>query len=613
MAQISTAHVYAYLDTGFSSLNTPATPAVLQSSAVSVVDLGLINCLSLIGKKSGDIRVHDFAGIATCDYLRIVFSDNPINTFWLVAGYDYLSSDTLSLHIVLDGFLTAGGTAGITSASGYVKRKTVSDDTYGKYNQNDPLLVPSQNLIFRSIDKFALNDPNEDYYTVVLSTINLLYLGSTPASEMGLTYGDVTAGEAVVVPQVPKIPDSWKTTVEYGNYSYTIPAGFCFLLDASMTVNSETSYPVQEGIARARSLGIEGGILAMYSLPKSKFTVTAPDISWSSPIFGSITIHLGLVTKITSTEKSFNSSINFNFASVNNKRALYGGLEKVKVVSVASGEQAEYEIEDLYSPTAQNTTVTVKEIADGRAHGKPIFYPRYFMDKEQSADNMLSSVSGIEWQNVPLIFDYASGEGLTRTKFFASKDIGVQNMLDSQGTGAAGLVMNTATDLLSNGISGNLVGAIGSAINNGSALAEYYNKMELDWRTFARNRSLEMKSMMIETRVVAPEVNFPASESVRDFIGNGVLVAFVTPTDADIARFDKILNMYGYSCSGDALSASDLTAGLHYSYVEASGVAIQSNIAIDKNIKEMAEAQIEAGIRIWKERPNFALYTQANR
>lgn len=613
MATVSTASVLVYCDTGFSALNTPATPSVLASSARSTVDLGLINCLSLIGKKSGTIRVRDFNGIATADYLRIVFSDNPINTYWLVTGYEYLSSDTLAITVVLDGFLTAGGTAGISSISGYVKRKTVADDTYGKYNQEDELLVPSQNLIFRSIDKFALNDPNEDYYTIVLSTINLLYLGATPAEAMGLTYGDVTAGEAVVVPQVPVIPDSWKTEVEYGSYSYTIPAGFCFLLDASVTIGGNTTYPVQEGIARARSLGIEDGILAMYSLPKSKFTVTAPDITFTLPVVGSVTIHLGLVTKITSTDNSFNSTINFNFANVNNRRALYGGLETVKVVSMASGEQAEYQIEDLYSPTAQNNSVTIKEVSDGRAHGKPIFYPRYFMDKEQSVDNMLSSVSGIEWQNVPLTFDYKSGEGLERIKFFASKQIDVDNMLDRQGTRFAPMVMNSATDLIANSITGGLAGGISSAINNGMELGRYVNEMELEWRTFGRNRSLEMKNMMIATRVQAPEISFPVSESVRDFIGNGVLVAFVTPTNADIARFDKILNMYGYKCAGDTLTLADLTSGRYYSYLEASGVAIQSSVAIDKTIKEMAEAQIEAGVRIWKQRPDFSLYTQSNR
>lgn len=612
MAQISTARVYAYCDTGFSSLNTPATPAVL-ASAGTMLDLGEINCLSLIGKKSGSIRVRDYTGIATTDYLRIVFSDNPINTYWIVTGYEYLSSDTLSISIVLDGFLTAGGTAGITSISGYVNRKTVTDDTYGKYNQADDMLVPSQNLIFRNIDKFALNDPDEEFYTIVLSTVNLLYLGATPAEAMGLTYGDVTAGEAVVVPQVPTIPDDWKTEVEYGSYKYTIPAGFCFLYDASVTINGNTTYPVQEGISRARSLGIEGGILAMYSLPKSKFTVTAPDITFSLPVVGSVTIHLGLVTKITSTDNSYNASIAFEFASVNNKRALYGGLEKVKVVSIASGEQAEYEIEDLYSPTAGNTNITIKEVADGRAHGKPIFYPRYFMDKEQSVDNMLSSVAGIEWQNVPLTFDYKSGEGIERIKYGASREIALQNMMDQQATAFAPKVFNAGVDVAKSFLTGGAFAGASSIINNGANLGQTLLGYESEWRQFNRSRELEKKNMLISGRVVAPEISFPVSESVRDFIGNGVLVALVTPTNADIARFDKILNMYGYKCAGDTLTVSDLSAGLHYTYIEASGVSIQSSIPIDKNIKEMAEAQIEAGIRIWKESPNFALYSQANR
>lgn len=625
----STASVTAFCGTGFSMINTPANATVLSNSATAVVDLGIINCLSLIGKKSGVIRVKAFANIATCDYLRIIFSDNPIASYWLVTNYEYLSGDTLSLSLVLDGFLTCGGTAGITSIGGYVNRHTVTDDTYGKYNQSDDMLVPSQNLVFRSIDKFGENSESEEYYNIVLSTINLLELGARDAEDMGLTYGDMSVGEGVTVPQIPQIPDSWKTKVFYGNYEYEIPGAFCFDLDGTAT-GSSTSYPIREGIARARSLGVEGGIIAIYALPKSKFTCTIPQTTIT---IGPISVTLkALITEIKPAQDAtlqHTTSINFNYASVNNKRALYGDYHTVQVASMASGEVAEYDIDDLYSPTAQNTGVVIDEVGDGRAHGKPFFFPHYFKDKVQAVDAMFSAIAGLEWQNVPIVFQYSSGEGIQRNRYFANTKVSANNLLEAQGMqrafgisnaafgGSQALVgMNSGLDqAVAGGAEG--YGVLASGIMTPAKIANSMLQMqasqELQAREWVRARMMEKKDLMINTRVVAPQISFPVSESVRDFVGNGVVVAFITPTNTDIARFDRILTQFGYKDAGTALTLSDLTAGRYFSYIEATGVQIQTSVGVDKTIKEMAEEQIASGIRIWKQRPDFSLYNSSNR
>ena len=607
----STASVTAFCGTGFSMINTPANATVLTNSATSVVDLGVINCLSLIGKKSGVIRVKAFANIATCDYLRIIFSDNPIASYWLVTNYEYLSGDTLSLSLVLDGFLTCGGTSGITSISGYVNRHTVTDDTYGKYNQSDDMLVPSQNLVFRSIDKFGENSESEEYYNIVLSTINLLELGAKDAEDMGLTYGDIASGEGVTVPQIPQIPDSWKTKVFYGNYEYEIPGAFCFDLDGTAT-GSSTSYPIREGIARARSLGVEGGIIAIYALPKSKFTCTIPQ---KTITIGPISVTLqALITEIKPAQGAalhHTTSINFNYASVNNKRALYGDYHNVQVASMASGEVAEYDIDDLYSPTAKNTGVVIDEVGDGRAHGKPYFFPHYFKDKVQAVNAMFSAIAGLEWQNVPIVFQYSSGEGIQRNRYFANTKIDATNMIESQANAWANQIVRSGVDMAKSAPT--IVGGLNAGLNAGIAMGELYNQQILDTNQFIRARELEKKDLMIKTRVVAPQISFPVSESVRDFVGNGVVVAFITPTDTDIARFDRILTQFGYKDAGATLTLSDLTAGRYFSYIEATGVQIQTSVGVDKTIKEMAEEQIASGIRIWKQRPDFSLYNSANR
>lgn len=623
----STANVIAYCDTGFSATNTPANATVLQSSAQAVVDLGTINCLPLVGKSGGVIQINDFNGLSKCDYMRITFTDSPVTSYWLVVGYEYVAGDTVNVELILDGFLTCGGTAGITQLSGYVKRHTVADDTYGKYVQSDPLLIPSQNLIFRYIHKGALKVLSEDFYTVVLSTINLLFLGALDSTEMGLTYGDGTITGKVTVPNVPKIPDTWKTKIKYGTYEYNIPAGFCFNGDNAT---------VQEGISRCRSLGIENAIIACYALPKSKFY--AHELTVTLPIVG--TTATGLFDYIEPNSNysgSDDTGLRIKFKTVNNNRAIYSAYDNVKLVSIASGEQVEFDIADLYSASADNATVTIKEVGDGRAHGKPIFYPQYFMGNEQSVDAMFASIGGMEWQNVPLVFDYASGEGIRRNRYFATTQLGAQNMLEEHQLANYMGVVNTTlgatqggysatqsyansyrTDNEGNGAFMANPYAIGggyalNVLNSGMQQIGSYGNRQLAEEQYLRARRLEKKDLLIETRVVAPEISFPVSESVRDFIGNGFVIALVTPTDADIERFDRILTQFGYLDAGTELTVNDLTAGKYFSYIEASNVQVQTNEPVSRVIKEACEAQITAGIRIWKQRPDFSLYAQSNR
>lgn len=593
----STAMVTAYLDTGFSTTNTPLNPSVMESSASASVNVGEINCLSLIGKTQGSVSVPAFSGIDKADYFKIKFSDSPLYSYWLVVDYVYLAGDTIIVSLVLDAWLSCGGNQGISSISGYVVRHTVTDDSYGKYTQDDELLVPSQHLIFRSIDRFAEKGTNKDFYNIVVSAINLSALGHNTADSMGLTYGDVQNNEYCVVPHPPKLPSNFQTEIVYGNNSYKLPAVVCFNAD-----NDD----VKEGIVRARELGMDAGIIAQYSLPKEYFTIYE-----LNPTIAGIEFDTGAIYKIEPKGGGmvYTSHAVFEYAQVNNKRAIYGGLNKVRFTGMASGEEVEYSIEDLYSQSASNVAVQVNMLGDARAHGKPYFYPTYYMDKEITPENMLTCVTGMEWQNAPLRFEYASGAGMTAVRFEASKNVEGKNMTDRQATAFTQTLNTTGVGLVGDLLGGDYLGAW----SKGNSMANQLNYYATEWDIFDRNRALEKKNMLVDTLVVAPEVKFPVSEAIRDFIGNGIIVSFVTPTDEDITRFDKILNMYGYKDAGSMLSTAEFTAGTYFSYIEANSVNIQCSLDVNRNIKEACERQISNGIRLWKARPDFTKYTANNR
>lgn len=632
----ATATAKAYCNTGFSAANTPASPSVLQSAAGSVVDIGTINILPILGQAAGTIEVPAFAEIDTSDYISI--SQNQAGTlavrtsYWTIQGYSYVTVDTLSISIVLDAFLTIGGVTGIKSISGIINRRTTKTDEYGAYDQSDPMLTPSEPLIFRAVADMP-EQISGGYHTIILASFHLGKFGRLSADQMGLTYG--AAEQNVTCPNVPNLTNEAYTEIQCANRVYRLPAIAAF--DGS-------NENVRTGISRARSIGVESGIIAQYLLPDKLFEVTV----------GSD----GLITAIKSGNDntgvvegpSCAPKLKFDYATVNNKRALYGDYNVMRLVSTSTGDQAEYDPATLRKTDAGvNLDYPEFEVfSDGRAHGKPYCYPRYFRGVRQQINNITSFITGMEWQAAPLAYDYASGAGMARMFFSQQTKVDSMNMGETMGTAAAqqlgrnivGAVTGagtaggyyaanhmgkqtgyeqlsmlgpsktpmltpsliTAASQIVGGYSSIMMG-IGDSLRNFQVASDTYN----------RSRSLEEAKLLAANYAVAPEIAFPPAESIRDFVGNRFRLYQITPTDNDLKRMDRILNMYGYKDVGSTLTLEDLSAGKYYSYVQASNIAMETTTNDAKWLKELVYEQFAAGIRIWKQRPDFSLYDQNNR
>lgn len=631
----ATANAKAFCNTGFSAANTPASPSVLQSAAGSVVDIGTINILPILGQAAGTIEVPAFEAISECDYIAINQANfaniRNITTYWLVQGYSYVTADTLSISIVLDAFLTIGGVPSISKISGLVQRHTTKTDEYGAYDQADPMLTPAEPLIIRAK---ADMKPQTGYYTIILASFHLGRFGSLDPAQMGLTYGP--AEQNVTCPNIPPLTNDTFTEIQCASAVYKLPAIAAF--DAA-------NEDVRTGISRARSIGVESGIIAQYLLPQSLFSITK----------GSD----GIISKIASgtNETGLSGGPNcqnmpYLYKTVNNKRVLYGDYNTVKIVSTATGEQTEYDPAHIRMGGAgtggAHDYPIFKVFSDGRAHGKPYCYPLIYRGMTQEINNLSTFISGMEWQAAPLTYDYASGAGMSSMFFRQQTRVDSQNMGETMGTAAAqqfgrnivGAITGagtaggyyaanqmakpkgyeqlsmfdppktpmltpsliTAASQIVGGYSSIMMG-VGDSIRNFEVAADVYN----------RSRNLEEAKLLAANYAVAPEIAFPASESIRDFVGNMFRAYQITPSDSDIVRMDRILNMYGYQDVGAALSVADLSAGKYYSYVQAGNVEMTTVAPFAKWLKELVYQQFSAGVRIWKQKPDFALYDQNNR
>ena len=631
----ATANAKAFCNTGFSAANTPASPSVLQSAAGSVVDIGTINILPILGQAAGTIEVPAFEAISECDYIAINQANfaniRNITTYWLVQGYSYVTADTLSISIVLDAFLTIGGVPGISKISGLVQRHTTKTDEYGAYDQADPMLTPAEPLIIRAK---ADMKPQTGYYTIILASFHLGRFGSLNPAQMGLTYGPEE--QNVTCPNIPPLTNDTFTEIQCASAVYKLPAIAAF--DAA-------NEDVRTGISRARSIGVESGIIAQYLLPQSLFSITK----------GSD----GIISKIASGTNETGLSggpdcqnMPYLYKTVNNKRVLYGDYNTVKIVSTATGEQTEYDPAHIKMGGAgtggAHDYPIFKVFSDGRAHGKPYCYPLVYRGMTQEINNLSTFISGMEWQAAPLTYDYASGAGMSSMFFRQQTKIDSINMGEQMGTAAAqqfgrnivGAITGAGTaggyyaanqmakpkgyeqlsmfdppkpPMLTPSLitaASQIVGGYSSIMMGGG---DSIRSFEVASDVYNRSRNLEEAKLLAANYAVAPEIAFPASESIRDFVGNMFRAYQITPSDSDLTRMDRILNMYGYQDVGAALSVADLSAGKYYSYVQAGNVEMTTTAPFAKWLKELVYQQFSAGVRIWKQKPDFALYDQNNR
>ena len=126
-----------------------------------------------------------------------------------------------------------------------------------------------------------------------------------------------------------------------------------------------------------------------------------------------------------------------------------------------------------------------------------------------------------------------------------------------------------------------------------------------------KNAYLQEAIGYISGNIVAPDLRFAMSETLRDFRGNGCIVYRYRPQSSDIAKLDKVLTMYGYKDTEPlAGNESYLTNRAKFNYIKATGVSVAGNKP--KWLRDGVAMQLSVGTRIWHVKPNSAVYTDGS-
>lgn len=606
--------VTCYKNTGMNSVNTIDKPARLAKAAS--LDLPALDILQ--GEFLNSITVKATRDQVTdVDFIALQNSDNVKDTyFYSVEAFTSTSIDVQRLSIVFDALLTlefmAGGIDKVKFLDGIVERHHVKKDSdaYGAYTESDPLLVPSKELGF--VIKQFYNTSGTGG-TVIRSTVDLK---KTMENEEATTYTDAD-GNAVTVP-TPAVPVQNNTVVGFslGNNSAAYNIAGVAMYDGS----NETT---QKGIQRLRNLGIEqSAITASYRMLKDlDYTETH---TGNDPKFDTVS---GVYQDGTIGDDLF--AFDYD-AEVKNKRVLYGNCNMYEMISASSGMRMTFKPEDLClkdDGTMLKAPIGFR-VTDPRPEGRPYYGFKYYKGVDQANFNYFANaVAGSQWASSPMVYTGASGSALSETRYatemegarlaadqsIASIDAG----LTKDNIKRVGGFVYSGAGLLSSTLNGNyeripdqVRGLAGQAFLNAyeRSILETdaaFQKTQIEER-YAYNAKKELMDLKINTTIVAPDMHFPNSETLRDFLGNGVYIVQYRPHKSDRTKLDKILEMYGYKDT-KSIETSDFTNRSKFNYVQATNVTIGGDIP--KWIREAAKAQLSNGVRIWHQLPDTAAYT----
>ena len=583
--------VIGYKETGFNLENVPGSRALLATCPAISLD-------------ATDVMQQDFLSSLTvyanwetiCDIDYLTISD----ACYIVTGITMTSPDVCVLSLQYDALTSLGGaeivgTSALPILDGYTSRVCVSDDTYGAHTGEEPF-TPSQPL--KLVEGALMGDSGGAVSTYVLSTVDLTDAGTTAT-----TYtSDASEGATVTIPSLKNAGGSQAYYMQTPNDT---DGNKTVAYSPGTRLYDSTNATVKQQIQRARECGLDAGILGQYCIP---------DVYHSHQDLD------GLITNIKGTMSTASSGLAYKYATVQNQKALTGTLNRYYLVSMGTGNSAEYKPEDIQDGGDAPSFVIY---VDPRYQQKPYCRPKSYLGNTDQP--YLQALPGQAWADAPLRYESKSGSLLDTMKYEAEQTTQQNanwwtNAEAVNGKAGGGIVSGITSGLkdLSRFAQYKAMNFLGVGQSNYTDytaqdvndMATYYSagdwaKTKQEQRNAANMAALTYGS----GQTVAPSISFPRSDTMRDYFGNGFKIYRYRLTDTDLKRYDQYLTMYGYA-EVKPLEAQDFTCRTYFNYVLCSTVSLGGSAPRWK--REAAADQLRAGVRVWHKLPDTTTYVSGN-
>lgn len=633
--------ITVYMNTGFNSVNIPADSTVLSAAAGNNkrtysdvyflredIDLPVV-------------RINDsYENLKYVDYVEIKNTDNSERMFYFAIPRS-LAKKTTAIQLQLDALTTMGGAKNLTYTSGWQSRGHVSsaEDTLFS-NIADEDFMPSQEMKVYNYNQLDGGASNSDL-NIVTTSVNLGdFYGSGDLADFGdwankVFEGKINASDPDAVMYWPAIRACKRITTYYcDGDSYFIPS------NGSYDFNSGSG-GVKDALNKLFSIG-QLQLQASYKLP-GKWYSSAQKFSGDEGAYAGLTGYTG----IQSTNIPFIQSVS-GYTIKNNKT--HAMFRKIVLQSVATGDMQIKKPSEVYE--SGQSRVRVKVWADPAPTGKPYARFNYLSSSPFKYD---SCVKGSQWVSNQLALEGASGgiwnsintgmqngalvrqfdqynenylaqrEKLGRQQAFAqeampyeraTKQLGIAEQAVGAGISGGG---GTTGSIAS--IPGNVIETYKSSMEYGLWLAQKQNveipNIQTDLDLMAANQAFNRQSIqqainenavgqLKSNKLVSPTIMFSPDPSLALYGYNYFIAYEISMQGDDIVALDKYFQRFGYNGLHRPLDASCFTKRSHYNFVQAFDVSIDS--AFPMRVRDAGVAQLNAGVRVWLEKPNVAAY-----
>lgn len=582
-------NVIIYNSTGFDAVNIPRSPAVIEAAATSALTLPAIDVVQNYFLTSVTVKT-TFDAIKYADYCKVG------DFYYFVTNIRMTSPDVAILTITPDGLTSALALGSLQAIDGMTERRRVtnSEDTMGAFTSDDALLAPQEPLkLVIGANLFAgASSTVSAPYVESLIDLKTLQDNFTDNNFTGRTFVDPTDSEAKVT--VPAVNSLTGTTTVFRVGTYVLPSTKTELYKYTK---------VQEAIGLARALGVESAIISQKNLPTRYMDIIETDD--------------GSVTTISGKVEEESTGLAVNYATVKNKRLLYGVYNRYGIMS-ASGASAEFNPEDIVSTL--NGSPSVKMKVDPRPDGKPYFRYSSYLGDSSDDGFWRNCIDGLSWADTPLVYSGKSGSYMDEWNYKYSRNSSAISMNATSEIYQRNLKTNTIPSVVgaSMGFIGSLLGAapgdwsgIGQAGSKavGAWTAAYNEATNFDAtvQQYKNARNQELANFGFSQSVVSPVLSFPYNASViRDMLGNGIVNYRYRYSDNDISRIDKLLTMYGY-VDRRKFKIEMFDAHEDFEYLQLSGVSIIGS-SLPRWWRDIIKVQLNTGFRMWHVKPSVIYY-----
>lgn len=583
--------VIGYKRTGFDENNLPGSRALLAT-------------MEAIPLPTTDVMQQDFLTSLTvyanweqiCEIDYLTISD----ACYAVTAITMTSPDVAVLTLSYDALTSIGGAEAVGSTipilDGYTDRVCVTSDNFGEHTDDEPF-TPNRPLELVAGNLMGDKGGTNDVGTYILSTVDLTDTATTAVVYSTTTTGDESGETAEVT--LPSLKNAGGDQLYFmktpdGDTKTAVSPG-CRLYDGSNAT-------VKQQVQRARECGLDGGILGQYCIPNDYHTVQTLN---------------GQITNITGLTTDNDSGLPMKYATVKNQKALTGVNNRYYLVSMGTGNTAEYKPEDIQDG---NTNPHFIIYADPRYQQMPYCRPKSYL--KNTDQPYLQALPGQTWAEAPLRYESKSGSAIDTltyqcqqaTQQDANYWANAEKVAGKAGGGYISVIGAAAKNLNRWLTSGSLMG-LGKGQENymdGSmdASADYYSRGDIIQQRQTQRHQAESAALAFGAgQTVSPTIAFPRSDTMRDYFGNGFKVYRYRLSDTDLARYDQYLTMYGYA-EVKPLENKDLTGRTYFNYISCSTISLGGTAPRWK--REAAAQQLIGGVRIWHVKPDPAYYTSGN-